>query len=159
MLMEDQEHIVNIDKQFFCYIIAHANTNTENRLPKQRTYNGYTVNVSRRLRQHNGEIKGGAKATRTTDGGWYYIAILTCRQWTAVRAMQHEWTIKYPTRHKPRPAEYQGPIGRIKSLKLVCSQIPCNEEVNIYVHDLYKNLLVEMNLPNHIYIRNISEIL
>ena len=34
---------------FYCYIIANAN---------DRTYNGYTNNLTRRLRQHNGDIKG-----------------------------------------------------------------------------------------------------
>jgi hypothetical protein len=111
------------------------------------------------LRQHNGEIKGGAKATRTQDGGWYYIAILTCPEWTAVRAMQHEWTIKYPTRRKPRPGEYQGPIGRIRSLKLVCSQIPSNEIVDLYVHEMYMDLVVEMKLPDHICVKKIIEII
>ena len=145
------------DTKFYCYIIANNDCNSKS--SRQRTYNGYTVNLKRRLRQHNGEIKGGAKATRTQHGGWYYIAILTCPQWTAVRAMQHEWTIKYPTRHKPRPAIYQGPLGRIHSLKLVCDQIPYNENIDLYVHDMYIDTVNELILPDHIHVNRITEII
>lgn len=35
-----------------------------------RTYIGITTNLTRRLRQHNGEIKGGAKATAPYAPGW-----------------------------------------------------------------------------------------
>lgn len=44
--------------------------NTEN----NRTYVGITNNLERRIRQHNGEIKGGAKYTRNFkgDGQWKY---------------------------------------------------------------------------------------
>ena len=40
----------------------------------QYTYLGITNNSNRRLRQHNGEIKGGAKYTRMKkgDGNWVY---------------------------------------------------------------------------------------
>ena len=101
---------------FCCYIIANGN----------RTYNGYTNNLTRRLRQHNGEIKGGARATTRVAGGWEYIAVLYSYEWTAQRAMLHEWTIKYPTRRRPRPSMYQGPVGRIRSLSIVLPQIPEN---------------------------------
>ena len=40
--------------EYVCYILKSGN----------RTYNGSTNNMRRRLRQHNGEIKGGAKYTR-----------------------------------------------------------------------------------------------
>ena len=30
-------------------------------------------------------------------------------------AMQHEWLIKYPTRKRPIPKEYNGVLGRLNS--------------------------------------------
>jgi predicted GIY-YIG superfamily endonuclease len=39
---------------------------------RNSSYVGYTSNLKRRLRQHNAEIKGGAKATR---GGKWTIQI------------------------------------------------------------------------------------
>lgn len=45
-----------MEKPWFVYVIQSSNTG--------RTYVGATVDIKRRLRQHNGEIKGGAKSTR-----------------------------------------------------------------------------------------------
>lgn len=136
---EQQAAIVAIPwSSFYCYIIAHSNGKS--------TYNGYTNNLVRRLRQHNGEIKGGAKATtRIVGGGWGYIATLTSPEWTAQRAMQHEWTVKYPTRHRPRPAKFQGPRGRIESLAIVLPQIP--EQVTLQIHPDYIHLLQQSDIP------------
>ena len=43
-----------------------------------RTYLGITNNLERRIRQHNCEIKGGAKATTCMkgDGNWIYHLII-----------------------------------------------------------------------------------
>ena len=68
------------------------------------TYVGATVDVNRRLRQHNGEIKGGAKATkRIVNKG---------RQWSRVCyvsgfptwkcALQFEWKWKNIARKLPK---------------------------------------------------------
>ena len=38
-----------------------------------RTYIGATVDVDRRLAQHNGYLKGGARATASRPGGWYRV--------------------------------------------------------------------------------------
>lgn len=46
--------IINIMKKYFVYLLESTN---------HSTYVGATVNLNNRLRQHNGEIKGGAKAT------------------------------------------------------------------------------------------------
>jgi hypothetical protein len=58
------------------YIIYLIN-NTKNNC----TYIGITNNPERRLRQHNGLIKGGAKYTTSKKGGWeYYGFILGCEK-------------------------------------------------------------------------------
>ncbi|CAL1158107.1 unnamed protein product [Cladocopium goreaui] len=58
-----------------------------------RTYTGITTDLSRRLRQHNGEIRGGAKATRS-GGPWNVLCVVhgfpskldACRfEWRAKR--------------------------------------------------------------------------
>ena len=43
------------------------------------TYIGCTNNMTRRIRQHNGEICGGAKYTRNNkgDGNWMYHGIIS----------------------------------------------------------------------------------
>jgi len=64
------------------------------------TYIGITNNLQRRLRQHNGEIQGGAKATRG-KGPWRlvcYVSGLPSTQ--AVR--QLEWRMHHPPRGAPR---------------------------------------------------------
>lgn len=46
--------------------------------PNLRTYVGITNNTARRLRQHNGEIVGGAKYTTRTKGGvWRFLYIIS----------------------------------------------------------------------------------
>ena len=56
-----------------------------------RTYLGVTNNTKRRIRQHNGEIKGGAKATRMTDT-WKYRVLI--KNLTKSEALSYERTCK-----------------------------------------------------------------
>ena len=88
-----------------------------------RCYTGYTVDVQRRLRQHNREISGGAKATRVADN-WQYFCIITSKDWTACRAMQIEYLCKHPTRQRRRPSKYNGVKGRVASLVEICERVP-----------------------------------
>jgi predicted GIY-YIG superfamily endonuclease len=63
------------------------------------TYVGATVNPARRLRQHNGEIKGGARATtKRSDEVKWTRAILIGNIPTWRDALQIEWKWKWLTR-------------------------------------------------------------
>lgn len=129
---------------FFCYIISCGH----------HTYNGYTNNLVRRLRQHNGCIKGGARATTRVQGQWQYIAIVTSPEWSAQVAMKHEWTIKYPTRKRPRPKIYQGARGRIQSLNIVAPQIP--EPTTMYIVQEHIHLIDKAGLPANIFLEELK---
>jgi structure-specific endonuclease subunit SLX1 len=80
---------------WYCYLL----TNTYEP-HKNRTYCGYTNNLKRRIRQHNGEIKGGAKYT-TAFGNkqWEYLAIMEFSSKT--EACQCEWKIKHIKKYGP----------------------------------------------------------
>lgn len=98
--------------KYYCYIIRSINPKYSN-----HTYNGSTNNLTRRLRQHNGIIVGGAKSTKN-KGPWEYLAI-----WEGFdnkkEALSCEWKIKHPTNTIKRPTKFNGVKGRIKSLNLL----------------------------------------
>ena len=96
---------------WFCYLIRNGNL----------TYNGSTNNLKRRLRQHNGEIKGGAKYTSQIKGGWEYYCIM-CGFPDKINTLQCEWRWKH-CNGKPGKREKQhcGVHGRIKGLNQVLS--------------------------------------
>lgn len=80
-----------------CDTVLYCNRNGAN-----RTYVGVTNNYKRRLRQHNGELVGGAKATRSSLTKWrpYYVV----RGFPDRRtALQLEWRL-----HR----KYKGPKGK-----------------------------------------------
>ena len=130
------------ETKYYCYILGQSK-----QLQKGtgKTYNGYTVNLNRRLRQHNGEIKGGAFATKGV-GPWEFIAVMTCETWTNVRAMQVEWLIRYPTRKKPRPTSYAGAKGRISSLVEIFKRLD-DDSVRLYVHPIFYEYACGLGLP------------
>lgn len=132
---------------FYCYIITNG----------FHTYNGYTNNLYRRLRQHNGILKGGARATRG-KGPWKYVCILHCDSWTAAQAMSMEWHIKYPTNARPRPSIFQGPQGRLTSLPFAIknSKAP-NECYILFVDSLFQQFIP--SFEHNVIILDINEII
>jgi predicted GIY-YIG superfamily endonuclease len=60
-----------------------------------KTYVGFSTNVDRRLRQHNGELVGGAKATKGSQ--WTRLCTITGFP-TQQSALQFEWKWKYVSR-------------------------------------------------------------
>lgn len=71
---------------FYCYVLWNA--------ARTHTYAGFTVNPARRLRQHNGEISGGARATSKERGGWSFLFLIKCDTWTNKQALSFEWYLK-----------------------------------------------------------------
>lgn len=110
------------------------------------TYNGFTTDVKRRVRQHNGEIKGGARSTSARPGAWEVIAVVTAREADGTpiskkRALSVEWSVRYPTNKRPRPREFTGPEGRIRSLALVFSNPKfAGVQWTVRVHAAYRSI-------------------
>ena len=139
------------NEKYYCYIIRSLNPAFLN-----STYNGSTNNLTRRLRQHNGEIVGGAKATRG-KGPWTYIAIWEGFQ-SHKEALSCEWRIKHPTNTRIRPPQFNGVMGRIKSLNLLIgldywtkksTGMNCGLEYWLFVDDdLIELIDLEKKKPN-----------
>ena len=106
------------------------------------SYVGMTNDFFRRFRQHNKEIKGGAKCTSRKDN-WYPICIIDGFL-TMVEAMQCEWSLKHYMKKK-----FKGPEGRILRLSALLdrgiwtSKSPKikDQELTIYIDDEYKHKL------------------
>jgi len=104
------------------------------------SYVGMTNDFFRRFRQHNKEIKGGAKYTSKRTG-WYPICIIDGFD-TMVEAMQCEWRVK-------KSGLLRGPDGRVKHLSNMLkkekwtSKSPVIKEQNltIYIDDAFKPYL------------------
>src|SRR5689334_16206229 len=72
-------------KRQICYLLYSKRTN--------KTYIGYTCDIKRRIRQHNGEIKGGAKHTRM-GRPWKIVAYISGFE-NNTTALQFEWAWKH----------------------------------------------------------------
>ena len=88
------------DKKWYFYLIYNNNF----------TYAGVSPEPTRRLRQHNGEISGGAKYTTSKGPGWKHLCIVSGFQ-DKIQSMQFEWAVK----HIP-PRNAGGIQNRIKKL-------------------------------------------
>ena len=62
---------------------------------QKATYVGATVDPDRRLRQHNQELVGGARATKRKEG-WTFFCY--CGPFEKIKALQFEWRWKFLAR-------------------------------------------------------------
>jgi predicted GIY-YIG superfamily endonuclease len=95
---------------WYCYILRCLDENHKN-----LTYNGSTNDLKRRLRQHNGLLCGGAKATKGKK--WEVYALVSGFQ-NHNDCLSCEWKIRKPL-NKKRTAIHCGVAGRIKGLSTV----------------------------------------
>lgn len=118
----------------YCYILYDELSN--------KTYVGYTTNPERRIRQHNGLIKGGAKyTTRQHKSEWKYLAIIASPEFTHQTALSFEWYVK----HK----KYKGVNGRIYSL---IDTVINNKKFEDYSYCIYVSSLMYQSIQNISYI-------
>ena len=73
--------------RYCCYLLRSGSS--------RRTYIGITNNLRRRIRMHNGEIKGGASKTKR-GRPWEMIAFIHGFQ-DSISALQFEWAWQNPT--------------------------------------------------------------
>ena len=85
---------------YVIYLLKHSKHN--------KTYLGITNNFKRRLRQHNGYIKGGAKATTAFKGDGLWYCHLQIQQLTKSKALSFERIIK----NKRRKGKGKTPLAR-----------------------------------------------
>lgn len=146
---------MNGGNDYICYILRCDNY----------TYNGCTNNFKRRLRQHNREIKGGAKCT-SRRGPWKPICIIEGFK-DQREALQAEWRIKR-VEGRRRPRKYCGPGGRIKGLVQILKReqftskserLICDIPLKIYLEEEYLSILKESEVAQkeNIEINDLSE--
>ena len=107
---QDKDKDKDQDKEFFVYLLESS--------CKRATYVGATVNLDRRLRQHNKELVGGAHATgvKVARGQTWRRACHVSGFPTWQAALQFEWRFKQLTRMEPSSAYVsQSPLDRRKA--------------------------------------------
>jgi predicted GIY-YIG superfamily endonuclease len=118
--LSEKDDIEKTMKNSFVYLLMSSNGST---------YVGATIDVNRRLRQHNSEIKGGAKRTtiKSSKGElWERVCYVGgFPDWTS--ALQFEWRWKQLSRKQP----YKIPIERrINALcDLICLDKPTSKSI------------------------------
>lgn len=105
--------------QYLVYLLTNSQSN--------RTYLGITNNSERRIRQHNGEIKGGAKYTHSFKGEGHWEYKLQITNLSKSEALSIERTIKNKRKH------FRGKDGlskKIDSLTYLSSQYQHSEIIS-----------------------------
>ena len=98
--MDSSNNKIDCSNNYCVYLLVHSIHN--------KTYLGITNNTKRRIRQHNCEIKGGAKYTSSNlgNGKWKYY--LTINNLSKSKALSYERIIK----NKRRKGKGKTPLDR-----------------------------------------------
>ena len=130
---------------YSCYILISNNN--------KRTYIGCTNNVERRLRQHNGEIQGGAKATQL-GRPWKHICVIS--GFNKIDALCCEWRLKRKHNSKGKLKGFYGVHNKIENMYKVLSldkyTKKCDLSRNTTLMLIWENksYKLDYNLPDHI---------
>lgn len=118
---------------YLCYLIYN----------KSRTYIGSTNNFAKRIRQHNGEISGGAKYTTNfkTNIDWYPV-ILIYGFIDKKHALSFEWRMKRSLNTQGKLKPNSGLDNRVKNIFEI---IECNKITNNCPPVSFFNLSIWIN--------------
>ena len=145
---------------WYCYILK-----TDYEIHKNRTYNGSTNDLNRRLRQHNQEITGGARYTKKFGNREWYPYVVVKGFPDRKNALQCEWRINHPD-NKRRTRKYCTPIGRIEGLnkvlkleKWTSNSLHNNNELDLHIYILrnYEHFLTD--LPDNVTLHAVDNII
>lgn len=122
-----------INKSYICYMIHHN---------FQNTYVGITNDFNHRLKQHNGIIKGGAKATKKFEDWTLGFYISEFEEKNSV--LSFEWHMHHPNgkRKKDNSSKnYYGVFGRLRAL------------CEVLVHDKFEHIVnkLKLNIKSDLY--------
>lgn len=131
----------------FVYILENTHDN--------RTYVGATIDPDKRLKQHNGILKGGAKYTKSFGKSTWIHAVIISGLPNWINTLQCEWRLKHPT--GSRRSKSSGIISRIKALNTILhldkwtnnSTINISE-MNLTVKIKEKYVYLLENLPSNV---------
>ena len=101
-LLNSMTEVSPTEKPWFCYLLECSD---------KSTYIGATVDVNRRLRQHNSELVGGARRTTAKSAGgvkrWHRILYVS-GFYSSIEALQFEWRWK----HLSKKSNKKSPLER-----------------------------------------------
>lgn len=119
------------EKTHYIYILCNENN--------QRTYVGYTTDPTRRLRQHNGQLAGGAKYTQRCQG-WALWTVIHSPSFTKKTALSFEWHLKHQ--------KYKGHQGRLLALmnNIKHSHVFKDLEYHIYVSQFCQSIISDQHI-------------
>lgn len=133
---------------FCCYALENGRTN--------KSYTGQTNNFERRIRQHNGELKGGARYTHSVQGGQWTPIYRVCGFQTLRAVLQYEIAAKrrkVPVRFGGgiKKVWTRGPVGRVVQLEYLLSLGRLNAEA--HSHFASNGIRVELDISLERYLK------
>jgi len=93
--------------EFYVYLIKN----------NQYTYIGFTNDIEKRIKRHNGILSGGAKYTKSKGFGWKYVCYISGFN-NKIDALRFEWAFKH-VKIKKRISPIE---KRIEALKILLNK-------------------------------------
>jgi predicted GIY-YIG superfamily endonuclease len=132
--------IINYVSDHMCYVLKSCTT--------KRLYIGYTTNFPRRIRQHNGEIVGGAKKT---EKGRPWVPICQIKGfYDNSSALRFEWRSQHSK--KPRPNSINNIITILTNLinkgdgVLSWPQLYIEWSPDFHQYDIFHNTVINLKM-------------